>query len=151
MMGWRVGYMLADAAVCVQATKVQDAMIICAPTISQIAAEAAVREDWEYPRQFHGDLVARRRRLSDTLTRCEGLSWVPTQGGFFAFVRIEGCTDSNELALRVLDEAHVVTIPGASFGRSGEGCLRLSYGSVDSEALTEAVHRLTDFLGRRPA
>ena len=35
MMGWRVGFMLADAILCAQATKVQDAMIICAPTISQ--------------------------------------------------------------------------------------------------------------------
>ena len=60
MMGWRVGFMLADAAVCAQATKVQDAMIICAPTISQIAAEAAVRDDWDYPRTFHGDLLERR-------------------------------------------------------------------------------------------
>jgi aminotransferase len=151
MMGWRVGYMLADAAVCAQATKVQDAMIICAPTISQIAAEAAVRDDWGYPRQFHGDLVERRRRLSDTLMRCESLSWVPTDGGFFAFVRIDGCTDSNELALRLLDEAHVVTIPGASFGRSGEGCLRLSYGSVDDDALVEAIDRFTAFLRRRVA
>ena len=151
MMGWRVGYMLADAAVCTQATKVQDAMIICAPTISQIAAEAAVRDDWDYPRQFHGDLIERRRRLSDTLTRCEGVSWAPTAGGFFAFVRIDGCTDSNDLALRLLEEAHVVTIPGVSFGRCGEGCLRLSYGSVDDDALVEATGRLTAFLQRRVA
>ena len=148
MMGWRIGYMLADAPVCTQATKVQDAMIICAPTISQIAAEAAVRDDWDYPRRFHADLLERRRRLSDALTRCAAMSWVPTQGGFFAFVRIDGCTDSNALALRLLEETHVVTIPGTSFGQSGEGCLRLSFGSVDSDALAEAVDRLTAFVAR---
>jgi aminotransferase len=151
MMGWRIGFMLADAPVCAQATKVQDAMIICAPTISQMAAEAAVRDDWDYPRRFHPDLLERRRRLADALTRSAGVSWVPTGGGFFAFARIDGCTDSNALALRLLDEAHVVTIPGSSFGRSGEGCLRLSYGSVDADALTEAVDRLTAFLHRRVA
>jgi aminotransferase len=151
MMGWRVGYMLADAAVCAQATKVQDAMIICAPTISQIAAEAAIRDDWDYPHTFHGDLLERRRRLSDGLTRSTGASWTPTHGGFFAFTRIAGCADSNALALQLLEEAHVVTIPGSSFGRSGEGCLRLSYGSVDADALTVAIDRLTDFLRRRAA
>ncbi len=151
MMGWRIGYMLADAPVCAQATKVQDAMIICAPTISQIAAEAAVRDDWDYPRRFHADLLERRRRLSDALTRTEGVSWVPTDGGFFAFVRVDGCTDSNALAVQLLEEAHVVTIPGSSFGRSGEGCLRLSYGSVDAEALGRAVSRLTAFIHRRVA
>ncbi len=146
MMGWRVGYLLADAAVCTQATKVQDAMIICAPTISQIAAEAAVRDDWDYPRTFHADLLDRRTRLSDSLARITGLSWVPTSAGFFAFVRVDGCTDSNQLARELLEEAHVVTIPGASFGQSGEGCLRLSYGSVDSDALSQAIGRLTRFL-----
>jgi aminotransferase len=149
MMGWRVGYMLADAEVCAQATKVQDAMIICAPTISQIAAEAAVLNDWDYPQKFHGDLLDRRRRLSDALTRIEGVTWAPTDGGFFAFTRIDGCTDSNALALELLDEAHVVTIPGSPFGRSGEGCLRLSYGSVDADSLIEATDRLTGFLHRR--
>jgi aspartate/methionine/tyrosine aminotransferase len=151
MMGWRVGYMLADASVCVQATKVQDAMIICAPTISQMAVEAAIREDWNYARRFHADLLERRRRLSDALTRSDGVSWAPTQAGFFAFVRIDGCTDSNALALQLLEDTHVVTIPGSSFGQSGEGCLRLSYGSVDADALTKAVDRLTAFIHRRVA
>jgi aminotransferase len=146
MMGWRVGYLLADAAVCTQATKVQDAMIICAPTISQIAAEAAVRDDWDYPRTFHADLLDRRGRLSDSLARITGLSWVPTSAGFFAFVRVDGCNDSNQLARELLEEAHVVSIPGASFGQSGEGCLRLSYGSVNSDALSQAIGRLTRFL-----
>jgi aminotransferase len=149
MMGWRVGYILADAAVCEQATKVQDAMIICAPTISQMAAEALVREDWDYPRTFHAELLDRRRRLSSALTRGAGVSWVPTAGGFFAFARVDGCTDSNELAVRLLEEAHVVTLPGTSFGRSGEGYLRLSYGSVDADDLDEAGERLTRFLDRR--
>jgi aminotransferase len=148
MMGWRVGYMLADATVCEQATKVQDAMIICAPTISQMAAEAVVRDDWDYPLTFHAELLDRRRRLSSGLMRA-GVPWAPTAGGFFAFVRVDGCTDSHELALRLLDEAHVVTLPGSAFGRSGEGCLRLSYGSVDPDALDEAVERLTTFLNRR--
>ena len=42
MMGWRVGFVLADRAICEQATKIQDAMIICAPMISQMVAEGAV-------------------------------------------------------------------------------------------------------------
>jgi aminotransferase len=146
MMGWRVGYLLADAHVCTQATKVQDAMIICAPTISQIAAEAAVRDDWNYPLTFHAELLERRARLSGGLATIAGLSWMPTAAGFFAFIRVDGCSDSNALALRLLEEAHVVTIPGSSFGRSGEGCLRLSYGSVSGDGLARAIERLTRFL-----
>jgi len=145
MMGWRVGFMLAGQDVCDQATKIQDAMIICAPTISQLAAEAAVNEDWDYARGFHLEFRGRRQRLAERLEDIPGLEWSPTSGGFFAFVRVAGCRDSNALAMRLLDEAHIVTIPGAAFGRSGEGCLRLSYGSVSAADLERALERLAAY------
>lgn len=145
MMGWRVGFVLADGAVCEQATKVQDAMIICAPTISQMAAESAVRDDWSYATQFHPEFVRRRQLVAERLAAIPKLSWSPTGGGFFAFARVEGCTDSTALANRLLDKAHVVTIPGAAFGRSGEACLRLSFGSVSSDDLVEGLNRLEGF------
>ena len=149
MMGWRVGFILADRELCEQATKIQDAMIICAPTISQIAAEAAVNEDWDYARQFHGEFRRRRQRVAEHLAGVSGLDWSPATGGFFAFVRVDGCTDSTALAIRLLEDAHVVAIPGAAFGRSGEGCLRLSYGSVGEGEFERALERLASYFSRR--
>ena len=145
MMGWRVGFVLADRVVCEQATKIQDAMIICAPTISQMAAEGALRDDWSYATQFHAEFVRRRQLVAERFATIPTLSWSPTGGGFFAFVRVDGCTDSTALAKRLLEEAHVVTIPGAAFGRSGEGCLRLSFGSVSDDDLVEGLDRLEKF------
>jgi aspartate/methionine/tyrosine aminotransferase len=145
MMGWRVGYMLADAPVCEQAVKVQDAMIICAPMISQMAAEAAVRESWSYPASFHDELRQRRRILADGLASIPGVDWVPTRGGLFAFARIDGCQDSTRLSNDLIERSHVVTIPGAAFGTSGEGFLRLSYGYANATELAEAVERLRRF------
>jgi aminotransferase len=142
MMGWRVGFMLADARICAEAIKVQDAMIICAPVISQVAAEAAVRESWTYPISFHPDLLARRQALIDGLRDIPRLHWTPTGAAFFGFVRVDGCSDSNALANALLEEAHVITIPGAAFGRAGEGHLRLSYGSARVDAVREATARL---------
>jgi aminotransferase len=148
MMGWRVGFVLADRAICEQATKIQDAMIICAPVISQIAAEAAVADEWEYARSFHPELVRRQQLVKARIERIRGLEWTPTHGGFFAFTRIEGCTDSTAVARHLLEEAHVVTIPGAAFGRSGQGCLRISYGSVPADALDEGLDRLETYFSR---
>jgi aminotransferase len=145
LMGWRVGFVLADRAVCEQAVKVQDAMIICAPTASQMIAEGALREDWGYARRFRDDFVRRRQIVADRIAAIPALSWSPAGGGFFAFTRVAGCTDSNALAVRLLEEAHVVTIPGAAFGRSGEGCLRLSFGSVSEPDLVEGLDRLAAF------
>ena len=73
------------------------------------------------------------------------MRWTPAGGGFFAFVRVVEEEDSDRLATAILERAHVVTIPGASFGRSGEGFLRLSYGAVSSEDLIEACARLQRF------
>ena len=147
MMGWRVGYVLADTAICEQAVKVQDAMIICAPVISQMAAEAAVRESWTYPVTFHEELRQRRRLLAEGLATIPGMEWTPTRGGMFAFARVAGCEDSTRLSTQLLERAHLVTIPGAAFGRSGEGFLRLSYGYASQTDLADAVDRLARFFG----
>ena len=45
MTGWRIGYMASSAELIRQALKVQDAMAICAPIISQVAATAALGPD----------------------------------------------------------------------------------------------------------
>ncbi len=145
MMGWRVGFMLADARICAEAVKVQDAMIICAPAIGQTAVLAALRDDWDYPESFHPDLLARRQALVDGIRAVPRLRWTPTEGAFFGFVRVEGCTSSAALAESLLDDAHVVAIPGSAFGSSGEGHLRLSYGSVSVEDVTEAARRMAAY------
>jgi aspartate/methionine/tyrosine aminotransferase len=145
MTGWRVGYLLADRRVCEQALKIQDAMIICAPVISQMAVEAAVRDNWNYIQSFHHELRTRRSTLAAALADIPALQWTPTAGGFFAFVRVAGHADSDRLAAEILERAHVVTIPGAAFGRSGEGFLRLSYGAASVDDLIEACGRLRRF------
>jgi aminotransferase len=142
MMGWRVGYILADRSICREIVKVQDAMIICAPVISQIAADAAVRQSWTYPSAFLDELRRRRHAMRDGIARIPGLTWTPTRGGLFAFTRVDGCEDSVRLSRDLLEQAHVISIPGAAFGREGEGFLRLSYGFADSDQITEAVRRL---------
>jgi aminotransferase len=146
MMGWRLGFVVADAAVCEEAVKVQDAMIICAPVISQVAGEAAVRDDWAYPTTFHAELRARRQLLAAGLATIPRVHWTPTRGALFAFVRVDGCPDSTQLSRDLLEQAHVVTIPGAAFGPSGEGYLRVSYGYASQVEVVEALRRIRGFL-----
>jgi aminotransferase len=117
-------------------------MIICAPVIAQMAAEGAVRDDWEYPATFHPQLLERRAALIEGVRRIPRLTWPPTDAAFFGFVRVDHCRDSTSLAEALLDHAHVVTIPGAAFGASGEGHLRLSYGSASVADVSEAMRRL---------
>jgi len=149
MTGWRAGYLIAPAEVITEALKIQDAMVICAPVITQKAVLAAATTEWNYSQQFLPELNARRRYVRDRLKEIPSLAWHPTEGGFFAFVRVAGCDDAERLAMDVLDREHVVTIPGNFFGRSGQGFLRLSYGAVDIPALREAFDRLQRCFGQR--
>jgi aspartate/methionine/tyrosine aminotransferase len=145
MTGWRVGFLIANRQVCAEAIKIQDAMIICAPVISQKAVEAAIRDDWNYITRFHDELRHRRSALKNALGRIPALHWEPTGGGFFAFVRIPDVYESNAAASAILDRSSVVTIPGSSFGGCGDRFLRLSYGAVSIEELVEGCARLGEF------
>ena len=148
MTGWRAGYLLADAGFCTHALKIQDAMVICAPVVSQIAAEAAVRDNWNYAHSFHSDIQMKRAVLEAGLAEIPCLERSTGGAGFFKFVRVDGCRDSMALAGDILEQVHVVTIPGATFGAAGEGFLRLSYGAATVDQLTEACGRLQNFFAR---
>jgi aspartate/methionine/tyrosine aminotransferase len=145
MMGWRIGYLAAPERVIQEAIKAQDAMIICPSAIAQYALLGVLKDEPGYATGFLPDLRVRRDYATSRLATMPGIEWTPTPGGFFAFVKVAGCSDSLGLSLRLLEEAGVATVPGRAFGRAGEGHVRLSYGSVTMEGLTEAFDRLTSF------
>jgi aminotransferase len=145
MTGWRVGFLVAEPDFVREAMKVQDAMLICAPVIAQKAVLGVLQEIPQFLNQRLEILNQRRRFFIKRLTDIPQLSWHPTYGGFFALARVKGCEDSTQLAMDILDETHVVTIPGSAFGQYGEGFLRISYGSVDLPDLEEACNRLSHY------
>src|SRR5207253_701096 len=101
-----------------------------APMACQAAIAVAVRDDWHHARQSHAPLAARRAAIAHALKDNDVLSWMPTNAGFFAFMRVRSSRPTMELALDLIDHAHVMTIPGSCFGKTGEGHLRLSYGAA---------------------
>jgi aminotransferase len=142
MTGWRVGYLYAPPSLIDQILKVHDAFAICAPTISQYGALAALRatngQDGPGDR-FICSLVealdGRRQLTCQRLDRLASLfSYQKPQGAYYVFPRIvPNQMKSIDLALRLLYEAKVITIPGSGFGPTGEGHLRFSFGGTDQE------------------
>jgi len=63
----------------------------------------------------------------------------------YIFVDLEG-KSSWEMFSKILEEAQVVTIPGAGFGPGGEGFLRLS-AFAPRESCEEACKRLAKVFG----
>ena len=148
MMGWRLGYLAAPEAVIREAIKVQDAMIICPPAIAQYALLGALTDEPDYCPGLMPELRARRNFMADRLHRL-GVGWTPTGGGFFSFVKISNCTDSVAFSLDLLEETGVAAVPGRSFGRRGEGHLRLSYGGAAIPQLGDALDRVASFFEKR--
>jgi aspartate/methionine/tyrosine aminotransferase len=121
-------------------------MVICASVPVQRAVTAALEHDPDYPTRWVGELRQRRDFLVDALASMPGVTPVKPAGGFFVMARLEGVSDSKRAALALIDQQHVVTIPGVFFGRAGEGYLRLSYGAATRERLATACARIAEFL-----
>ncbi len=148
MTGWRIGYMAASAELCRQALKVQDAMAICAPIISQVAAIASLERMPEYPLGMIAELDDRRSLLEKTLEEIPSLHWNKSDGALFAMVRADVTGQDRELAWELLERAQVLTVPGSAFGAQWEGFLRISYGCSPRDRYEEALSRLGEFFGR---
>jgi aspartate/methionine/tyrosine aminotransferase len=144
--GWRCGYMIGNAEAVGEALKIQDVMVICAPVPVQRAVTTVLREEPDYARRWLPELKQRRDLLMDRLAELPGVTPVPPSGAFFVMAHLDGVRDSRAAALALIDSQQVVTIPGAFFGRAGEGYLRLSYGAASLERLAAACGRLADFL-----
>lgn len=152
MTGFRVGFLTGAARSIGHALKVHDAVALCAPTISQRAALIALRETGlPGGRRGRGDeaLTAlltemkQRRSLASQRLRAFGdiFQFVDPAGAYYLFARYAFPEGSRQIALRILEEAGVITIPGAAFGPSTDRHLRLSFGA-DPHVLNEAFDRL---------
>ncbi|MBO4365350.1 MAG: pyridoxal phosphate-dependent aminotransferase [Eggerthellaceae bacterium] len=140
MTGWRLGWVAADEAFVLQAGKIHQFMISCAPSFVQNAAAVALQQDVEPARQVY----LKRREL--VLNRFDdmGLDVVRPDGAFYALPSIEKYgIGSDELCERLIKEAGVAFIPGSCFG--AEGRIRLSY-CCSLEAIDEGLRRLDGYL-----
>jgi aspartate/methionine/tyrosine aminotransferase len=149
--GWRCGYLMAPAAVISEAMKIQDCMLICAPVPVQRAITAVLEQEPRYPQRWLPELKARRDFLVSALAGIDGIDAVNPAGGFFIMAKVAGCLDSRALAMSLIENQQVVTIPGRFFGETGEGYLRLSYGATTIDRLGEACGRLAKFVDANAA
>lgn len=145
MTGWRIGYAVASKAVAEQMVKLQEAYVACAPSVSQKAAEAAIRgpqDCIEAMRRTYRDNMRLAREILDG----HGISYEIPNGAFYLWIDV-GCQDSAEFAKRLLLEKRVALAPGSTFGPSGERYVRISLAST-REDIQEGLTRLAEFLGK---
>lgn len=154
MTGWRVGYLHSDARNVQEILKVHDALVTCAPVVSQYAALAALEYGQEHITSFRQAFKQRRDLM---LAHLDHLSHVfdyqKPEGAYFVFPRLKDVVaharNSHLLAYDILEKAKVAVVPGSAFGPSGEAHIRLNFGR-GSDDITTAFERLTEYF-RPPA
>jgi len=146
MTGWRLGYVVAPAPYVEQSVYLQEALISCAPTFTQVAATVAMQESQECVSEMLSIYSRRRKIILEGLNSIPGVSCYPTGGAFYAFPNISSFgKGSEEFAIDLLKKAKVATVPGSYFGKSGEGYLRLSFAASDDD-LKEAIRRFRKYV-----
>jgi len=145
MTGWRLGYAAAPRVILEQMLKIHQFAIMCAPTTSQYAAVAALR-DGDKDVQVMRESYDQRRRYLIHAFKEMGLECFEPHGAFYTFPSIKrfGMT-SDEFATRLLREEKVAVVPGTAFGDCGEGYLRISY-AYSLKNLKEALSRMDRFI-----
>ena len=149
MTGWRLGYFCAPEAVVKAAYKIHQYTIMCAPTASQVAGEAALRsgreDEYRAVTEMRESYDVRRRYLVAKFNEI-GLSTFEPKGAFYVFpsVKSTGLT-GDEFAERLLKEQRVAVVPGSAFGDSGKYFVRCSYATSLADLKT-AVGRIKAFL-----
>lgn len=143
MTGWRIGQLIAPPYLVKTFQQINENVVFTAPSISQRAAIYALQNR----KTVQPAMVAEYRRR--TFYAAERINKIPNmhvlyppKGTFYLFINIKdtGLT-SEEASDIILREAHVLTIPGISFGQCGEGYVRIAC-TVGIDALEEAFNRI---------
>jgi len=154
MTGWRIGYGAGPANIISAMNKIQSHSTSNASSISQAAALEALNGPQSFIQEMRLEYAKRRDFIYEQLKSIEGVTSHKPAGAFYLLPNISNyfkrshqlfrIENSFDLAMYLLHEAKVATVPGSSFG--AEGYIRISY-STSMENLKEAAARIKYALG----
>lgn len=149
MTGWRIGFMAGPVAVAKACTKLQGQYSSGPSSIAQKAAEAAYSGPQDCVEEMRKAFERRRDLVVELASKIPGLKVNKPQGAFYLFPEVSSffgkrCGDrvinnGADLAMYLLEEAHVATVDGAAFCLPGY--IRLSYATSD-DLIREAMARI---------
>ena len=153
MTGWRIGWAVAPPAVAKFMGDVQSQETSNPCSISQYAALEAITGPQDSVARMHAEFARRREYVLRRIERLPGVTCVPPDGAFYAFMNIRSTfgrtlagtriEDSTGFCLTALAKAHVALVMGSAFG--AEGYARLSF-ATDLATLERGFDALERFL-----
>jgi aspartate/methionine/tyrosine aminotransferase len=148
MTGWRLGYGIMPQALAERVELLLTHSIGCTASFTQIAGLEAVNGPQEQAEAVVQEYRRRREILVQGLNDIPGIACRTPQGAFYAFPNVTAFGRSaGWLAEYLLEEAGVALLPGTSFGRYGEGYLRLCF-ATSMENILRALENMKAALGK---
>ena len=145
MTGWRLGYVCAPSFVLEQILKIQQYIMLSAPTSAQYGAIVALDECMDDVDYMVNEYNHRREYLLESFKEL-GIDCFNAKGAFYLFPSIKKFgLSSRDFCLKMLHEYNVLVVPGTAFGDSGEGYIRVSYAaSVEKlKIFIEALRKIS--------
>ncbi len=141
MTGWRLGYSVSNKEIAKIFNKFLVSSNSCTATFTQLAGIEALKGPQDAVEKMRLEYKKRRDYIVNELNKIEGISCKMPQGAFYAFPNIKSFgLSSNDFVMKLLDYG-VATIPGNTFGKYGEGYIRISYAN-SMENLKKAINRI---------
>jgi aspartate/methionine/tyrosine aminotransferase len=148
MTGWRLGYGVMRRDLAEKITQLMINSNSCTCAFVQVAGIEALKGPQDFVNQMVTEFRKRREIIVERLNRIKGVACRRPKGAFYVFPNITGTgMRSKELSDYLLNEAGVAVLPGTSFGKYGEGYLRISFAN-SVENIEEALNRMERVLNK---
>ena len=151
MTGWRIGYAAGPQKLIATMKKIQSQSTSNPASISQAAAEAALKGSLDEVQKMVGAFKERHDFVVSALNKIKGVHCLQGDGTFYVFADFQTAIENTpqisndvEFAEFLLNEAGVALVPGSAFGLPGFG--RISF-ATDMETLKDAMGRIHKALG----
>lgn len=149
MTGWRIGFLAAPLWIAKACNKLQGQYTSGASSIAQKAAVAAFSGDQSCVEEMRKAFERRRDLIFGLVSEIPGMKVNKPHGAFYLFPDVSSyfgksyetykIATSSDLAMFLLEVAHVASVAGDAFG--SPSCLRFSYATSDKN-LIEAMGRV---------
>lgn len=141
MAGMRIGWLIASQGAIKKLRRYHMFTTTVANTPCQWGGVEALGGDRSFVDNMIREYGRRRDRLVDLIEETPHLTGYKPEGAFYLFPSLPEGVNGSNIALRMLRETGVCTIPGETFGESSSNALRISY-STSMENIEEAFRRI---------
>jgi aspartate aminotransferase len=148
MTGWRLGWITLPSELGPTLEMLTEYNIAGPAGFIQRAGVVAVQEGEPFVRELVTRYGAARDLVVSRVGSIPRLGLPTPAAAFYAFMRVDGLSDSLAFAKELLAATGVGLAPGAAFGEGGEGHLRLCF-AASLPTLERALERIAEFMTTR--